>query len=253
MDSHDKDMNPLVQLREVTQRFGPEPVFDPLSFELPAGRHTALLGPSGCGKSTLLRLIAGLEAPADGSISMDGDTVSTAGAILRSPHQRGVSLVFQDLALWPNLTAEQNVLLGLANHSLPRPERLTRAHDALEACRVKDFARRKPATLSVGQQQRVALARALAARPRLLLLDEPFTGLDPTVKTQLFGEIEKLVAQSGVTLLLVTHDPLEATALCQHALVLENGSLCEDGPLGELMKNPSSEILRSFVAQWPAK
>ena len=168
-------MSPLVQLHEVTQRFGPEPVFDPLSFELPAGQHAALLGPSGCGKTTLLRLIAGLDAPSAGSISLAGESVSTASAILRPPQQRDVALVFQDLALWPNLTAEQNVLLGLANRRLPRPEHLTRAHAALEASRVDAFARRKPATLSVGQQQRVALA----VRPRLLLLDEPFTGLGP--------------------------------------------------------------------------
>ncbi len=246
-------MSPLVQLHGVTQRFGPEPVFEPLSLELPVDQHAALLGPSGCGKTTLLRLIAGLDAPASGSISLHGETVSNAGAVLQPPHERNVALVFQDLALWPNLTAEQNVLLGLANRRLPRPERYARAHDALKACRVEAFARRKPATLSVGQQQRVALARALAVRPRLLLLDEPFTGLDPILKAQLFGEIRQLIAQYNSTLLLVTHDPLEAAALCSHALVLENGVLCEHGPIDQLLKKPASQILQSFLAQWPAR
>jgi iron(III) transport system ATP-binding protein len=236
-------------MRAVAKRFGTVPVFEDVSFDVQIGAHLALIGESGSGKSTLLRLLAGLDAPTAGEIRIEDRVVSIAGRILAPPHERKLAMVFQDLALWPNLTALENVIFGMPQAKLPRQERRARALAALRACRLDDLAHRKPHALSAGQQQRVALARALAVRPRLLLLDEPFTGLDVIVKAQLFGEIRSLCANFEVTLLVVTHDPLEAAALCHEAVVLENGGVKEKGQLKSLLANPSSAILKALVAQ----
>lgn len=242
-------MTPLVQLRSVAKRFGTVAVFEDVSFDIQAGAHLALIGESGSGKSTLLRLLAGLDTLTAGEIRIEDRLVSTAGKILVPPHERKSAMVFQDLALWPNLSALDNVILGMAQTKLSREERRAQALAALRACRLDDLAHRKPHALSAGQQQRVALGRALAVRPRLLLLDEPFSGLDVIVKEQLFEEIKSLCANFHVTLLVVTHDPLEAVALCSEAVIIENGGLQEKGSLKNLLDHPSSAILKALVAQ----
>lgn len=242
-------MMPLVQVRSVAKQFDSAVVFQDVSFDIVAGGHLALIGESGSGKSTLLRLLAGLDTLAAGEIRIEDRPVSTAERILVPPHERKIAMVFQDLALWPNLTALGNVVLGMAQAKLSRQERRAQALAALRACRLDDLAHRKPNALSAGQQQRVALARAVAVRPSLLLLDEPFAGLDVIVKAQLFDEIKSLCANFGVTLLVVTHDPLEAAALCSEAVVIEKGRLQEKGSLNSLLKDPSSAILKALVAQ----
>jgi len=242
-------MTPLVQVRSVAKQFDRGPVFEDISFDVQAGGHLALIGESGSGKSTLLRLLAGLDTLTAGEIRIQDRVVSTVERIVVPPHERKIAMVFQDLALWPNLTALENVILGMAQAELSRPERRAQAQAALRACRLHDLAQRKPHALSAGQQQRVALARALAVRPSLMLLDEPFAGLDVIVKAQLFEEIKSLCANFGVTLLVVTHDPLEAAALCSEAVVIENGRLQEKGSLHSLLEDPSSAILKALVAQ----
>ena len=242
-------MMSLVEVRAVAKQFGNVLVFEDVSFDVHAGVHLALIGESGSGKSTLLRLLAGLDTLNAGEIKIADQVVSTAERIVVPPHERKIGMVFQDLALWPNLTALENVILGLAQAKLSRQERRAQALPALRACRLDDLAHRKPHALSAGQQQRVALARAVAVRPRLLFLDEPFAGLDVIVKAHLFEEIKSLCANFGVTLLVVTHDPLEATALCSEAVVLEDGCLKEKGPLKTLLDHPSSAILKALVAQ----
>lgn len=242
-------MTPLVHVENLGMRFGIEPVFRGVSFTVEPGAHLAILGPSGCGKSTLLRLLAGLDAPSEGRIHISARQVSTLRKILVPPHERTLAMVFQDLALWPNLTALGNVLLGMAQVPASRRDKRQQALAALQACGLEPFADRQPAQLSIGQQQRVALARALAVRPKLLLLDEPFSGLDITLKAQIFTQLQQLAAAHGVTLLLVTHDPLEATALCQHALVIEDGTLCERGAFHELLMEPQSATLKAFLKQ----
>ena len=161
-------------------------------------------------------------------------------------------MVFQDLALWPNLTAWGNIELGLAGTKLARAQRSDRAHAALEACRIVELGARYPSELSGGQQQRVALARALAVQPQLLLLDEPFSGLDIASKSHLYAAIRRLCSDLALTLIVVSHDPLEAAALCSHAAVLEQGCVAEIGELNVLLRKPASETLRAFVAQLPA-
>jgi len=241
-------MTALVQADRVAKSHGTVSVFRDISLEVWPGRHLALLGPSGCGKSTLLRLITGLDLPSAGEIRIEGNLASSAQRIVIEPHERKIGLVFQELALWPNLSALENVLLGMARTRHSRRERRAIARDVLKICQLEGLEKRVPAALSVGQQQRVALARALALRPRLLLLDEPFTGLDLTLKMEIFEEIRRLADDFDLTLLLVTHDPFEAQSLTSEALVMEKGVCCEQGPLEDLLKNPMSATLRAFTA-----
>jgi ABC-type Fe3+/spermidine/putrescine transport system ATPase subunit len=240
-------MTPLISIEGVAKSFGAEPVFREVSFEVWPGRHQALLGPSGCGKTTLLRLVTGLDTPDAGEIRVQGILASSPGRIHVEPQERKIGMVFQELALWPNLSALENVVLGMARMDLSRGERRAAAMEALKSCRLEGFEDRVPAALSAGQQQRVALARALAVRPVLLLLDEPFTGLDLTLKAEIFEEIRRLAGEFDLTLLLVTHDPLEAGALASEALVLEEGTCCEQGSLDDLLAKPVSATLRAFV------
>ncbi len=234
------------ELQNVSKSYGGKPVLSHLSLTFEAGRHTAVVGPSGCGKSTLLRLVAGLDAPSSGRVLIDGEVVSEPEVVLRPPHRRHLAMVFQDLALWPNLSVLGNVSLGLAGKHLPRQEAKTRAEESLSICGIVDLAARKPGQLSGGQQQRVALARAMAARPTFLLLDEPFASLDLSTKDRLLTEIRSLAEAHPLTLIVVTHDPLEAITLCQHAVVLDDGMLIESGPWDELLSRPKSTLVRLF-------
>jgi ABC-type Fe3+/spermidine/putrescine transport system ATPase subunit len=238
----------LLEVRSIAHRYDSVDVLLDVSLEIRKGEHLALLGPSGCGKSTLLRLVAGLEIPASGEVWLQGVLASSTGGIALAPHQRGLAMVFQDLALWPNLTALENVVLGLAGARLERRERNSRARAALERCGILGFSERLPGQLSGGQQQRVALARALAVQPKLLLLDEPFSGLDLASKASLCNEILRLTTTLEVTLMLVAHDPFEAAALCSQVAVLEGGRISEIGALDHVLQRPLSETLRAFAA-----
>ena len=243
-------MTPLLEIKNLSMAYGRQRVFQHVCLALDQGDHLALLGPSGCGKSTLLRILTGLAAPTEGEVWIAGRPASEPGRVLMPPHRRQMAMVFQDLALWPNLTVLQNVTLGLAGSGhLCSRERGSRAVEALEACAVGDLTLRRPDSLSGGQQQRVALARALAVRPRVLLLDEPFAGLDVTIKVRLYKQIRELCAMFDLSLILVAHDPLEARAVCQQAAVLEDGTIQETGALDALLANPKSITLRTFVEQ----
>jgi ABC-type Fe3+/spermidine/putrescine transport system ATPase subunit len=239
-----------IAFRSVSKIYDRHIVLDRVSFTLSAGEHTAILGPSGCGKSTVLRLLAGLEAPSAGQVLLDGRVVSESQRVFRPPHLRDLAMVFQDLALWPNLSVMDNVLLGLAGSGLRKEEMRQRACEALALCAMESLANRKPGVISGGQQQRVALARALAARPSFMLLDEPFAGLDLVTKTKLLAEINTLAKEQQLTIVLVTHDPTEATTLCRSALVLENGHVEESGRWEDLLSSPRSELLRVFASRY---
>lgn len=223
----------LLTVQDVAKAHDGGTVFAGVSFALAPEDRLAVLGASGSGKTTLLRLLAGLDAPSSGVIQR--------AAVLR------IGMVFQDLALWPNLTALENVMLALPD--VAKPLRLQSAREALAACRVAELASRKPGTLSIGQQQRVALARAIACRPQLLLLDEPFSSLDPLLREELITEVNRLVSEIGAALVLVTHDAFEAIGLARSALVLESGCVVESGELHSLLATPQSRLLRQFAAQ----
>jgi iron(III) transport system ATP-binding protein len=237
---------PLFELRSVSQAFGTHGVLRELNVALREGEHTALLGSSGSGKSTLLRLVAGLEAPTSGDVLIAGAHASSPRRILVPPHERRLAMVFQDLALWPSQTVLENVLLGLDGRPLSRLGRRACAKAALELCRIGGLGDRLPATLSGGEQQRVALARAIAVEPALLLLDEPFAGLDLSTKSELLAELRELAVRRSMTLCLVTHDPSEAFSLCTHAVLLEGGSAPERGPWKQVLRRPRSALLQAF-------
>ena len=234
------------EFRAVTKRFGEETAVADLSLHLPPGRHTAILGPSGCGKTTALRLLAGLDRPTSGEVLLDGELISDSRGVHLPPHRRRLTLVFQDLALWPNLTALENVRLGLSGSPLTRQHSKMQARAALDLCGVGDLAKRRPSELSGGQQQRVALARAIAPKPEYILLDEPFAALDLVVKARLVDELRRLADTHRATLLLVSHDPSDAASLCPWAVVLDGGRLSEAGQLDDLLRVPRSELLRLF-------
>lgn len=228
---------------------GQHEVLKAVSFVIRRGEPLALLGPSGCGKSTLLHLLAGLAAPSTGRILMEESLVSDAGRVLVAPHLRGIGMVFQDLALWPGLSAVQNVAAGIPSPRMSRHQRSTAASEMLRQCGLVGLNNRKPAQLSVGQQQRVALARALVSKPNLIVLDEPFTGLDLTVKKEIIAMVKTMARRAGATIVLVSHDPWEVESLCTRAVVLENGGVAEAGELARLLEAPESETLRTMASR----
>ena len=209
----------------VTKRFGAHRAVDSVSLEVAVGDAVVILGPSGCGKTTLLRLIAGLEVPDSGEISLNGTKVAGLGRSTVPPHQRGIGLVFQDLALWPHLTVRNNLEFVLGSVKSPRGERATRIYQALNLVRIEPLSARYPHELSGGEQQRVALARALVSQPRLLLLDEPLSSLDPELRTTLRAELARLQRDLGVTMVYVTHDRDDAAALADAVVEMRAGRI----------------------------
>jgi len=235
-----------LRLSGLTRRFGyKQAAVDGVSLELAAGSFFCLLGPSGCGKTTLLRLIGGYLPPDAGQICV-GDEVLTHAP----PEKRGIGMVFQSYALFPHLSARDNVAFGLAARKVGRAERAARADAMLDRVGLSPAERdRRPAELSGGQQQRVALARALVIAPRLLLLDEPFANLDRHLRERLRSELKDLQRRTGVTTVLVTHDQDEALALAdQVGLMLAGRLLQVDTPQG-LYQRPRSPFVARFVGE----
>ena len=240
-------MTALVSCRGLVCRLGKHLVLDGTDFLVAEGESVALLGSSGSGKSTLLRVIAGLEVAERGEVLIAGMPASRDGRLLIPPHHRGIAMLFQDLALWPNLTVAGNVRLGLSGLRLSRDESRNRIVHALDLCGISDLEDRRPGTLSGGQQQRVALARALGMQPKLLLLDEPLGGLDLVTKQAVLQQIAQLKSQLGFAVILVTHDPVEVRGLCNSLAVLEDGRVAEHAALDEIIATPQSALGKAFV------
>jgi iron(III) transport system ATP-binding protein len=218
------------------------PVLEGVDLEVPAGSLTAVLGLSGCGKTTLLRVIAGFERAERGSVSLGGRTLDD-GRIYLAPEQRSVGYVPQEGALFPHLSVRENVGFGL-----PRRERRGEQVTALlEMVGIAPLARRLPHELSGGEQQRVALARALARRPQALLLDEPFSSLDASLRSHVREEVHALLRAQGVTTVLVTHDQEEALSLADTVAVLREGRIIQRGEPAELYEQPADERLARFL------
>ena len=214
-----------VTLAGVTKRFGPHLALDDVSLDVAAGTATVILGPSGCGKTTLLRIIAGLEVADSGQVMLDGTTVTTARRVKVPPHQRRLGFVFQDLALWPHLTVQQNVDFVLGSLELSRAERGQRAHASLALVRIDQLAARFPHELSGGEQQRLALARAIVGEPRVLLLDEPLSSLDSELRASLRAELTNLQAALNLTTVYVTHDREDAAVLADSVVEMRAGRI----------------------------
>jgi iron(III) transport system ATP-binding protein len=212
-----------------------------------AGEIVCLLGPSGCGKSTVLRLAAGLEPLQKGRIKLRGEMVAEGESRMSEPpERRNVGLVFQDFALFPHLTVARNVAFGLS--SLAEDQRSRRALDALTQVGMASYAGSYPHALSGGQQQRVALARALAPQPSVMLLDEPFSGLDARLREQIRDDTLRVLKRSGAATLLVTHDPEEAMFMADRIYLMQAGKLIQSGPPADVYAHPNSEFAAKFFS-----
>ena len=217
---------PLLRLRGVSKGYGSRAAIQDLSLDVAAGESVAVLGPSGSGKTTILRLVAGLERPDVGEVWIDGVLVAANRRLMVPAYERRVGLVFQDLALWPHLTARDNVAFVVESAAAETTERAARIEDALRICRVDPrLSGRYPHELSGGEQQRVALARALVGRPRVLLLDEPFSSLDTDLRAMVRREFSDLQRQLGLTTIYVTHDHADAAALATRAVLMRDGRI----------------------------
>jgi ABC-type Fe3+/spermidine/putrescine transport system ATPase subunit len=215
----------LLRVANVTKRFGSHQALSGVSFEVASGDIAVILGPSGCGKTTLLRLIAGLEVPDSGEIRMGGAQMATDGRSMMPTHERGIGFVFQDLALWPHLTVRKNLDFVLESVKVRRVDRTARAGEVLRLVQIEDLSSRYPHELSGGEQQRVALARALVGQPRLLLLDEPLSSLDPELRATLRRELARLQRALHVTTVYVTHDREDAAVLADCIIEMRRGRI----------------------------
>jgi iron(III) transport system ATP-binding protein len=239
-------MSVLLELQSVSQNYGDKTVVDNMSFSLQQGEIACLLGSSGCGKTTVLRCIAGFEALKGGEIRLAGQLMASPAANVPA-HQRQIGMVFQDYALFPHLNVQENVGFGLGKRS--RSEREARVMAVLEVVGLAAYAQAFPHELSGGQQQRVALARALAPKPKLLLLDEPFSNLDVDLRERLSREVRDILKSQGTTAILVTHDQNEAFAMADKVGVMHQGQLQQWAPPYELYHEPASRYVADFIGQ----
>jgi iron(III) transport system ATP-binding protein len=231
-----------VRVEGLRKAFGPIQAVAGIAFAVPPGQVLGLLGPSGCGKTTALRLVAGVERPDAGSVWLGARQVAGPGTF-EPPERRHVGMVFQDYALFPHLNVADNVAFGLPR----RPERARRVAEALALVGLEGLDHRWPHELSGGQQQRVALARALAPRPDVLLLDEPFSNLDATLRLRVRAEVRAILAAAGVTAIFVTHDREEALSLADVVAVMDAGRILQLASPEELYLAPNSPLVARAV------
>ena len=217
-------------------------VLKEINMTIEKGEFFVLVGPSGSGKSTLLRLIAGLDKMTSGTIQMNGKTLDTA-----SPRERNLSMVFQNYALYPHLTVEQNILFGLKRRRIDKKEQQKRLEESVELLGLTHYLHRKPNALSGGQRQRVALARAIVSQAPLCLMDEPLSNLDAKLRTQMRTEIKQLQNKLGLTTIYVTHDQTEAMTMGDRIMVLNNGCIQQIGTPLELYNQPKNQFVASFI------
>jgi len=239
----------FLRLVGLTKRYGGKTVVDCVSLEVAEGEFLALLGSSGCGKTTTLRLIAGLETPDSGEVWIAGECVAANGRTIVPPSARHIGFVFQDLALWPHLTIKGNLNFVLAAAGVPKSQRPPRIADVLRLAHVERFADSYPSELSGGEQQRAAIARAVVGRPRLLLLDEPLSNLDVSLKAELLKELGALQQSLGITTIYVTHALAEAAAVSHRLGVMDGGRIQQTGSILELKTRPANEAVERIVRQ----
>ena len=241
---------PDVVLENVTKRYGDATVLDDVGFTVGTGELFTLLGPSGCGKTTTLLSIAGFVTPERGVIRCGDDVLVDASRRQAVPvERRGLGMVFQSYAIWPHLSVAENVAFPLRVRRVGRAERRARVGEALDLVELGDMAGRYPDQLSGGQRQRVALARALVYKPRLLLLDEPFSNLDAKLRERARAWLRELQQQLGLTTLFVTHDQDEALAMSDRILVMDGGRVQQIGTPEDIYRRPANEFVATFVGQ----
>ncbi len=235
--------DPLLSLRGVTKDFGGGAfgLID-VDLDIAEGEFVSLLGPSGCGKTTTLRVVAGFERPTSGRVLLNGAEIGHL-----PPNRRPVNTVFQDYAVFPHMNVAENVAFGLSVRGTPRAETARRVADALELVGLADKAKRPVSALSGGQRQRVALARALVCAPKLLLLDEPLSALDASLREQMQVELKSLQARLGTTFVMVTHDQTEALSISDRIVVMQGGRIEQIAAPAELYDRPATRFVAGFI------
>ena len=237
-----------IELKHIDKFYGSNHVLKDLNLTIEDGEFMTLLGPSGCGKTTTLRVLAGLEKPQGGIITMDGKCVVNAEEqFFEPPAKRGLNLVFQSYALWPHMTVFENVAFGLKVAHIPRGDVKRLVDSALERMQISPYAGRYPSELSGGQQQRVAIARAIASSPKLLLLDEPLSNLDAKLRIDMRGELKRLHREMGTTVIYVTHDQVEALTLSTRIAVFFDGHIEQIASPMDIYQNPASLRVAEFI------
>ena len=237
--------NHYVDVKGLSKHFGASKVFEDLSFAIEEGEFITLLGPSGCGKSTLLRCLAGLETPDEGSILVNGEDITHV-----KPQKRGIGMVFQSYALFPNMTAAENIAFGLKMQGLAKSEILHRVAQAIRTVELTNNEKKYPNQLSGGQRQRVALARALVVKPRILLLDEPLSALDARIRRNLRDEIRSIQREMQLTTIFVTHDQEEALTMSDRIFLMNKGQFVQTGTPEEVYLSPASEFAARFIGSY---
>lgn len=235
----------FVSVQKLHKSYAGTPVFENIDCQIERGEFVTLLGPSGCGKSTLLRCIAGLTPVDGGQILLDGHDI-----VPLSPQKRGIGMVFQSYALFPNMTVEQNVAFGLRMQKIKADESQVRVREALDLVELGSFAGRYPHQLSGGQCQRVALARSLVTRPRLLLLDEPLSALDARIRKHLREQIRAIQRELGLTTIFVTHDQEEALTMSDRIFLMNQGRIVQSGDAETLYTAPVDLFAAGFIGNY---
>lgn len=226
----------------VSQKFGDFLAVDNIDLKIEEGKLTTLLGPSGCGKTTTLRMLAGYGTPTSGRITIGGKEATTL-----PPEKRNLGMVFQSYALFPHMTVAENVAYGLKIRKVPTAERTKRVMESLDLVGLAHLAERRPKALSGGQQQRVALARAIAIRPSLLLLDEPLSNLDARLRVQMRSEIRRIQSETGLSVVLVTHDQDEALEMSDTMVLMREGKIMQQGAPEEVFPAPANRFVAEFL------
>ena len=232
----------VILLKNVSRHFGEVKAVDNIDLEIEDGEFFSMLGPSGSGKTTCLRMIAGFDRPTIGQIILYGQEVSNL-----PPYERPVNTVFQDYALFPHMTIEENIAYGLMIKGVPKAERAKQVSDMLDLVRLPGFGQRKPSQLSGGQRQRVALARALINHPKVLLLDEPLGALDLKLRQQMQVELKTIQREVGITFIFVTHDQEEALTMSDRIAVFNEGRVEQVGTPADVYEHPSTPFVAGFV------
>src|SRR5471032_3590724 len=242
-------MTATLEVTDLRKQFAiGRPAIDGVSFAVPAGEIVVLLGPSGCGKTTTLRCVAGLEHPTAGEISIAGRVVSSpAHGILLPPRLRDIGMVFQSYAVWPHMTVRQNVIYPLKHRKIGRADATRKVDEVLTLVGLSEYADRPVVALSGGQMQRVALARSIVYRPQLLLLDEPLSNLDAKLRLRLRDDLRRILKQTGMTALYVTHDQAEAVVLGDRIGVMRDGNLLQMGTPDEIYNRPADLFVANFT------
>jgi sn-glycerol 3-phosphate transport system ATP-binding protein len=240
-------LNGHIEIHQISKSFGQTEVLTNVDLDIKAGTFTILLGPSGCGKTTLLRIIAGLEKPDDGDVSMDGEIITDY-----EPKNRHIAMVFQNYALYPHMTAYKNIEYGLKIKGIKKAERRKLVEEVLTQIEMTDQANKLPKKMSGGQKQRIALARAMVKRPKVFLMDEPLSNLDAKLRNYMRLELIDLFKKLNTTFLYVTHDQVEAMSMGTHIIVMNHGEIMQEGTPRDIYENPQNLFVAQFIGSPPA-